>query len=286
MTNRWRTARHGQSLRTRETDRLETEEEQRRWSTSVITGSRETRAVSPRGRPARALRGTAETRGEQAGSTTWKSRAQDIDDFSSETNLQKHAPKREPPETTHDGTRQHYRHAEEEAPLRNHWTEDNRETPYDETPRVWIKHAPPNLSAGKTKWHGRQVYEQIRCRGASWPEHTPQLDGIRRRSKGESRQPNESLPKSRPNLLCRYTYLAVSPEPQDGRRFQPRILRRQSSKLPGAQTYQMETEEERMGKERQEDREEGALQRWRENTDPPETNLRFNFWEKRLGEKK
>lgn len=64
---------------------------------------------------------------------------------------------------------------------------------------------------------------------------------------------------------------------QDGRRFQPKILRRQSSKLPGAQTYQRETEEERMGKERQEDREEGALQRWRENTDPPETNLRFNF---------
>ncbi|KAL0656166.1 hypothetical protein Bca4012_076750 [Brassica carinata] len=95
--------------------------------------------------------------------------------------------------------------------------------------------------------------------------------------KGKVDSQTNPYPKADPNLLCRYTYLAVSPEPQDGRRFQPRILRRQSSKLPGAQTYQRETEEERMGKERQEDREEGALQRWRENTDPPETNLRFNF---------
>ena len=44
----------------------------------------------------------------------------------------------------------------------------------------------------------------------------------------------DPYPKADPNLLCRYTYLAVSPETQDGRRFQPRILRRRSSKPPEA----------------------------------------------------
>lgn len=68
--------------------------------------------------------------------------------------------------------------------------------------------------------------------------------------KGKSTAKRIPTQKADPNLLCRYTYLAASPETQDGRRFQPRILRRRSSKFPGAQAYRRETEGERRGKEK------------------------------------